>query len=188
MQAFVIYQDGTLGSRKQARSLLTSAGHRRAVRSCRRGIHGAPGPDPRSGDVRRPPACGGARFADLDIGERAALPWRYTGYVYLGLAAHWRGNAERAEAELRTAVELEPPSAIGGQSVSLLAQHLAFQGRAEEVLHSSSRPGRRCPASARPAASARGTACSASLRRSTCVASTRKRRRCPRLSKACSRA
>ena len=70
----------------------------------------------------------------LDIGERGGLPWRYVGYIYLGLAAHWRGNAERAEAELRNAVELEPPGAIGGQSVSLLARHLAYQGRAEEVL------------------------------------------------------
>ena len=46
----------------------------------------------------------------LDIGERGGLPWRQ-GYIYLGLAAHWRGNAERAEAELRNAVELEPPGA-----------------------------------------------------------------------------
>ncbi len=38
----------------------------------------------------------------LDVGERGGLPWRFTGYIYLGLAAHWRGNAERAEAELRT--------------------------------------------------------------------------------------
>ena len=35
------------------------------------------------------------------------------GLIYLGLAAHWRGNAERAEAELRNAVELEPPGAFG---------------------------------------------------------------------------
>jgi hypothetical protein len=56
------------------------------------------------------------------------------GYTYLGMADHWRGNAERAEAELRKAVEMEPPGAIGGQSGSLLARHLAYQGRTEEVL------------------------------------------------------
>jgi tetratricopeptide (TPR) repeat protein len=56
------------------------------------------------------------------------------GYIYLGLAAHWRGDAERAEAEFRNAVELEPPGAIGGQSGSLLARHLAYQGRAGEVM------------------------------------------------------
>ena len=70
----------------------------------------------------------------LDIGERGGLPWRYVGHIYLGLAAHWRGNAERAEAELRNAVELEPPAAFAGQSASLLARHLAYDGRADEVL------------------------------------------------------
>ena len=70
----------------------------------------------------------------VDITERGGLPWRYIGYVYLGLAAHWRGKAASAEAELRKAVELEPQSAFAGQSVSLLAQHLAHQGRGDEVL------------------------------------------------------
>jgi tetratricopeptide (TPR) repeat protein len=55
------------------------------------------------------------------------------GHLYLGLAAHWRGNAERAEAQLRNAVELEPPGAFAGQSGSLLARHLAYQERAAEV-------------------------------------------------------
>jgi hypothetical protein len=50
------------------------------------------------------------------------------------MADHWRGNADRAEAELRNAVDMEPPGAIGGQSGSLLARHLAYQGRTEEVL------------------------------------------------------
>ena len=124
----------------------------------------------------------------LDIGERGGLPWRYVGYVYLGLAAHWRDNAERAEAEFRKAVEMEPPGAIGGQSVSLLARHLAYQGRTEEVmeLFESARP--RLPSLDRcTAASARGIACSASLRPSTCVSCMRRLRRCPRLSKECSR-
>ena len=55
-------------------------------------------------------------------------------HLYLGLAAHWRGNAERAEAQLRNAVELEPPGAFAGQSASLLARHLAYHGRADEVM------------------------------------------------------
>jgi len=69
----------------------------------------------------------------VDIGERGGLPWRYVGHVYLGLAAHWRGNAERAEAELRNAVKLEPPG-VFAQSVALLAWHLAHHGRADEVM------------------------------------------------------
>ena len=70
----------------------------------------------------------------VDIGERGGLPWRYVGHLYLGLAAHWRGNAERAEAELRSAVELEPPGAFAGQSAAVLARHLAYHGRADEVM------------------------------------------------------
>jgi class 3 adenylate cyclase/tetratricopeptide (TPR) repeat protein len=70
----------------------------------------------------------------VDIGERGGLPWRYVGHIYQGLAAHWRGNDERAEAELRTAVDLEPLTAYAGQSVVMLARHLAFKGRASEVI------------------------------------------------------
>jgi tetratricopeptide (TPR) repeat protein len=70
----------------------------------------------------------------VDIGERGGLPWRYLGHLYLGLAAHRRGNAERAEAQLRNAVELEPPGAFAGQSAAVLARHLAYHGRADEVL------------------------------------------------------
>jgi tetratricopeptide (TPR) repeat protein len=70
----------------------------------------------------------------LEIGERGGLPYRYLAHVYLGLAAHWRGDAERAEAELRNAVKLEPPGAFAGQSGSLLARHLAYLGRADEVM------------------------------------------------------
>ena len=123
----------------------------------------------------------------LDIGERGGLPYRYFGHVYLGLAAHWRGNAERAEAELRNAVELEPPGAFAGQSGSLLARHLAYHGRADEVmeLFESERRNRSCPASTGSTASARGAACSASLRRSTCVACTSRPRHWRRLWKGC---
>ena len=135
VQAIVIYQDGTLGSREQASSLADKTlgiadrlGHLGAafmvlldrIREAAM-----------LGDLPLVEALGPQI---LDIGERGGLPWRYVGHIYLGLAAHWRGDAERAEAELRNAVELEPPGAIGGQSVSLLARHLAYQGRAEEVL------------------------------------------------------
>ncbi len=96
----------------------------------------------------------------VDIGERGGLPWRYFGHVYLGLAAHWRGHAERAEAELRNAVELEPPGAFAGQSVAVLARHFAYHGRADEVmeLFKSAQRSRRCPASTGSTASGRGAA------------------------------
>ena len=135
VQAFVIYQDGTLGSREQATSLADKAlgiaerlGHLGAAFMVLldRIREAAMLPDLPLVEALGPQI--------LDIGERGGLPWRYVGYIYLGLAAHWRGDAERAEAELRNAVELEPPGAMGGQSVSLLARHLAYQGRAEEVL------------------------------------------------------
>ena len=135
VQAFVIYQDGSLGSREQAVRLADKTlgiaerlGHhgaaflvlmdriRQAAMLC---------------DLPRVEALGPQI---LDIGERGGLPYRYLGHVYLGLAAHWRGDAERAEAELRNAVELEPPGAFAGQSGSLLARHLAYLGRADEVM------------------------------------------------------
>ena len=96
----------------------------------------------------------------VDIGERGGLPWRYFGHLYLGLAAHWRGNAERAEAELRNAVELEPTGAFAGQSASTLARHLAYYGRADEVmeLFESSRRNRGCRASTGSTASGHGAA------------------------------
>jgi class 3 adenylate cyclase/tetratricopeptide (TPR) repeat protein len=135
VQAFVIYQDGALGSREQATSLADKTlgiaerlGHLGAAFMviCDRIREAA-----MLGDLPQVEALGPQI---LETGERGGLPWRYVGYIYLGLAAHWRGNAERAEAELRNAVELEPPGAIGGQSGSLLARHLAYQGRAEEVM------------------------------------------------------
>jgi tetratricopeptide (TPR) repeat protein len=70
----------------------------------------------------------------VDVGVRGGLPWRYVGHIYVGLAAEWRGDGERAEAELRKAVDLEPLSAFAGQSIALLARHLASQGRADEVM------------------------------------------------------
>ena len=100
MQAFVIYEDGALGSREQATSLADKTlgiaerlGHLGAafmvlldrIREAAM-----------LGDLPQVEALGPQI---LDIGERGGLPWRYVGYVYLGLAAHWRDNAERAEAE-----------------------------------------------------------------------------------------
>ena len=135
VQAFVIYEDGTLGSREQAASLAD-----KTLGIAERLGHLGAAFMVLLDQIREAAMLGDLPLVEalgpqiLDIGERGGLPWRYVGYIYLGLAAHWRGNAERAEAELRNAVELEPPGAIGGQSVSLLARHLAYQGRAEEVL------------------------------------------------------
>jgi class 3 adenylate cyclase len=70
----------------------------------------------------------------VEICERAGLPWLYVGHLYLGLAAHWRGDWETAERELRLADELEAPGAIGGQSAAHLALHLARAGRGDEAV------------------------------------------------------
>jgi len=69
----------------------------------------------------------------VEICERGGLPWLYVGHLYLGLAAHWRGDWETAERELRLADQLEAPGAIGGQSAAHLALHLAAAGRGEEA-------------------------------------------------------
>jgi tetratricopeptide (TPR) repeat protein len=135
VQAFVIYEDGALGSRVQAVQLSDKT----LAIAERLGHHGATflvlcdriRQAAMLGDLPQVEALGPKI---LDIGERGGLPWRYFGHIYLGLAAHWRGNAERAEAELRNAVELEPPGAFAGQSASLLARHLAYHGRASEVI------------------------------------------------------
>jgi class 3 adenylate cyclase/tetratricopeptide (TPR) repeat protein len=70
----------------------------------------------------------------IEVCERGQLPWIYVGHLYLGLAAHWRGDADTAEKEFRTAAALEPPAAFSGASPSLLALHLAHEGRADEVM------------------------------------------------------
>jgi tetratricopeptide (TPR) repeat protein len=135
VQGFVILQDGNLGSREQAASLADKTlgiakrlGHLGAEylvlndRTRRAAM---------LGDVPQVEALGPQI---VDIGERGGLPWRYLGHLYLGLAAHWRGNTEQAEAELRSAVELEPPGAFAGHSAAVLARHLAYHGRADEVI------------------------------------------------------
>jgi tetratricopeptide (TPR) repeat protein len=135
VQAFVIYEDGNLGSREQAARLADKTlglaerlGHLGAafmVLSDRIRFAAM------LGDLPQVEALGPQI---VDIGERGGLPWRYLGHLYLGLAAHRRGNAERAEAQLRNAVQLEPPGAFAGQSAAVLARHLANYGRAEEVM------------------------------------------------------
>jgi hypothetical protein len=70
----------------------------------------------------------------VEICERGGLPWLYVGHIYLGLAAHWRGDWETAEGELRLADQLEAPGAIGGQSAAHLALHLARAGRGNEAV------------------------------------------------------
>jgi class 3 adenylate cyclase/tetratricopeptide (TPR) repeat protein len=75
------------------------------------------------------------RVADamIEVCEQGGLPWLYVGHLYLGMAAHWRGDRDLAEERLRRARELEAPGAFAGQSASLLAMHLALAGRGEEV-------------------------------------------------------
>ncbi len=135
VQAFVIYQDGSLGSREQAVRLADKT----LGIAERLGHHGAAflvlidriRQAAMLGDLAQVEALGPQI---LDIGERGGLPFRYFGHLYLGLAAHWRDNSELAEAQLRNAVALEPPGAFAGQSSSLLARHLAYHGRADEVM------------------------------------------------------
>jgi class 3 adenylate cyclase/tetratricopeptide (TPR) repeat protein len=135
VQAFVIFEDGNLGSREQA----TRLADKTLGLAERLGHHGAAfmvlsdriRVAAMLGDLPQVEALGPQI---VDIGERGGLPWRYLGHLYLGLAAHRRGNAERAEAQLRNAVELEPAGAFAGQSAAALARHLAYRGRADEVM------------------------------------------------------
>jgi class 3 adenylate cyclase/tetratricopeptide (TPR) repeat protein len=135
VQAFVIYEDGTLGNRELAARLAD-----KTMAIAERLGHLGAAFMLLADQIREASMRGDLPLVEalgpqiLDIGERGGLPWRYVGHIYLGLDAHWRGDAERAEAELRKAVELEPPAAFAGQSASLLARHLAYQGRAEEVM------------------------------------------------------
>jgi len=135
VQAFVIFQDGNLGSREQATSLAD-----KTLGLAERLGHLGAAFMVLSDQVRFAAMLGDLPQVEalapqiVEIGERGGLPWRYLGHLYLGLAAHRRGNAERAEAQLRTAVELEPTGAFAGQSAGTLARHLAYYGRAHEVM------------------------------------------------------
>jgi tetratricopeptide (TPR) repeat protein len=135
VQAFVVYLDGAMGSREQSVRLADKTmaiaerlGHLGAIfmllcDSVREsGSHA---------DFATSEALGRRM---IDVCARGGLPWLYLGHGYVGLAAHWRGDAELAEGEFRRALELEPPSAYAGQTACLLAQHLAHAGRFDEVL------------------------------------------------------
>jgi class 3 adenylate cyclase/tetratricopeptide (TPR) repeat protein len=143
VQAFVIYQDGALGSREQAirlgdKTMATAErlGHVGAMFIL---LLGRARQAAMSADLDALDALG-PRI--IDICARGGLPWLYVGHLCLGLAAHWRGDAERAEAELQRAVELEPAGAFSGSSISLLVRHLAHSGRAEDVwaIYEAARP------------------------------------------------
>jgi class 3 adenylate cyclase/tetratricopeptide (TPR) repeat protein len=134
VQAFVIFEDGNVGSREQAMRLAD-----KTLGLAERLGHLGAAFMVLSDRIRAAATLGALKAVEalgpqvVDIGERGGLPWRYLGHLYLGLAAHRRGYAERAEAQLRKAVALEPPGAFAGQSTAVLARHLAYQGRADEV-------------------------------------------------------
>jgi tetratricopeptide (TPR) repeat protein len=134
VQSFVVYQDGAICSREQAdaigdktMAIAERLGHLGAIFMLL------------SDRVREHAAHGELDAVErmsrliIDVCERGGLPWLYVGHLYAGLAAHWRGDREGAEAELRRAVELEPPGAYSGQSAADLALHLAQAGRADDV-------------------------------------------------------
>jgi hypothetical protein len=135
VQAFVIYQDGALGSQEQAIKLADKTmamaqrlGHLGAtflllLYRAREAVTLA---DLESLETLGPQI--------LDVCQRGSLPWLYVGHLCLGLVAHWRGDAASAEAEIRRAVQLEAPGAFSGSSTSILVRHLAHLGRAEEVM------------------------------------------------------
>lgn len=135
VQSFVVYMDGATGSREQAIRLADTTmaiaerlGHLGAIfmllsDSVRERASHADFPTSEAMGRRM-----------IDVCERGGLPWLYLGHAYVGLSAHWRGDTELAEAELRRALELEPPSAYAGQTACLLAGHLAHVGRFDEVL------------------------------------------------------
>jgi class 3 adenylate cyclase/tetratricopeptide (TPR) repeat protein len=143
VQAFVVYMDGAMSSREQADRLADKTmaiaeqlGHLGAIfmllsDSVR--VSGSHGDFATSESSAR---------RMIEVCERGGLPWLYLGHLYVGLSAHWRGDGETAERELRKALELEPPSAYAGQTACHLARHLAHVGRSEEVrsLYESARP------------------------------------------------
>jgi class 3 adenylate cyclase/tetratricopeptide (TPR) repeat protein len=134
VQAFVVYLDRSLGSHEQSMRLADKTmaiaerlGHLGAIFLLL------------FDQARDECAAGALDSVDavgrkiIDVCERGGLPWLYVGHLYIGLAAHWRGDASRAEEEFRRSVELEPRSAFGGHASSTLARHLAHVGRSDEV-------------------------------------------------------
>jgi tetratricopeptide (TPR) repeat protein len=135
VQAFVIYQDGALGSHEQAIRLADKTmaiaqrlGHLGAtfLLLLHRAREAATLADLESLEALGPQM--------IDICERGSLPWLYVGHLCLGLVAHRRGDAVRGEAEIRRAVQLEAPGAFSGSSTSILVRHLAHLGRVKEVI------------------------------------------------------
>jgi len=134
VQSFVVYQDGALGSREQGMRLADKTmaiaerlGHLGAIFIL---LLDRARDDCAAGALDSVEAAG---REIVDVCERGGLPWLYVGHLYIGMAAHWRGDATRAEEELRLSVELEPPSAFAGQAASSLARHLAHVGRSDEL-------------------------------------------------------
>lgn len=134
--AFVLYQAGCMGRLEQASTLRAIVGPLAA----RLGHLGASflvlADQVRTEGIMRADFAmieGNAR-EQIEVCERGGLPWLYVGYLYLGFAAHWRGDWDTAERHLRRAAELEAPGAFSGQGRTHLAVHLAEAGRTEEVL------------------------------------------------------
>ena len=134
MQAFVIYEDGNLGSREQAARLADKT----LGLAERLGHHGAAFMvlsdrirfAAMLGDLPQVEALGPQI---VDIGERGGLPWRY----WATSTWAWLRTAEAMPSAPRLScetVELEPLGAFAGQSAAVLARHLANYGRAEEVM------------------------------------------------------
>jgi class 3 adenylate cyclase/tetratricopeptide (TPR) repeat protein len=133
VQAFVVYQDGAVGDREQELRLADKTmaiaerlGHLGAIFIL---LFAQARNRCAAGDLDSVEAVG---RQIIDVCERGGLPWLYVGHLYLGLAAHWRGDASRAEEELRRSVDLEPPSAFA-QAPGSLARHLAHVGRSDEL-------------------------------------------------------
>jgi class 3 adenylate cyclase/tetratricopeptide (TPR) repeat protein len=134
--SFVGYQAGLLGRLEQAATIARRAG----PLAGRLGHLGASfmtlanrirAEGVLAGDLARVEAIGQEM---LEVCDRGHLPWAYVGHIYQGLAAHWRGDWDSAEHELRLALEVEPAGALSGQSAAQLALHLAHAGRPEEAL------------------------------------------------------
>ena len=169
VQAFVIYEDGYLGSREQAASLADKTlgiaerlGHLGAafmVLSDRIRFAAM------LGDLPQVEALGPQI---LDIGERGGLPWRYWPPLPgPGCALARQCRTRRGSAAKRR--RAGAAGRIAGQSAAVLARHLAYHGRADEVLELFESARSKLPSLDR--VNGMGSwSCSASLRRSTCVA------------------
>ncbi|MGY1616966.1 ATP-binding protein [Geodermatophilus sp. SYSU D00691] len=133
VQAFVVYLDGTVGGRQAAgladrtMELAHRLGHLGAVFLLLNDrVRGAVA----RGDL---PSVESLGRQMIDVCRQGGLPWLFIGHLVVGFSAHWQGDVGRAEAELRRAVEQEPPGVYAGQSVAILARFLAHVGRTEEV-------------------------------------------------------